>query len=81
MSIKQAQTQTHAFGSPTVTAPCAATGGHYFKMTTGALSPAALTAISQQQQQQQQQQQLLQQQQDVAIWVIREKLKELSKLP
>ena len=39
--MKGTQNQTCALGSSHATAPRAATSGHYFKMTTGALSPAA----------------------------------------
>ena len=53
--MKNTQNQTCAIGSSPATAPRAATSGHYFKMTTGALSPAAKPAKSQQQQHQQQQ--------------------------
>ena len=49
--MKNTRNQTCALGSFPATAPRAATIGHYFKMTTGALSPAAKAANSQQQQQ------------------------------
>ena len=48
--MKNTQNQTCALGSSHTTAPRAATSGYHFKMTTGALSPAAKAAISQQQQ-------------------------------
>ena len=47
--MKNTRNQTCALGSSHATAPRAATSGHYFKMTTGALSPAAKAANSQQQ--------------------------------
>ena len=49
--MRNTRNQTCALGSSLETAPRAATSGHYFKMTTGALSPAAKAANSQKQQQ------------------------------
>ena len=49
--MKYTQNQTCALGSSPATAPRTATNGHYFKMTNGALSPAAIAAKSQQHQQ------------------------------
>ena len=51
--MKYTQNQTCALGSSPATAPRAATSGHYFEMTTGALIPAAIAPNSQQEQQQQ----------------------------
>ena len=41
--MKNTRNQTCALGSSPATAPRAATSVHYFKMTTGALSPAAIS--------------------------------------
>ena len=49
--MKNTRNQTCALGSSHATTPRAATSGHYFKLTTGALRPAAKASNSQQQQQ------------------------------